>query len=234
MSDSLHPHGLEHARLSHPSPSPGACSNSCPLSQWCHPTISSSVIPFSSCPQSFPASGSFPASQFFTSGSQSIGASATVLLMNIQDWFPLGWTGLIPLQSKGFSRVLSNTTVQKYQFFGVQPSLWSNSHIHRWLSTQNENISFILLVIPSWPLPPKLITFLVMVSATQANHFFSYCFPRTWELNPPFYLYHFFWGKHPYGSVRVSLKNRKRLNVPFADVAHFLVLWFDGTWCGLI
>ena len=149
------------------------------------------------------------------------------LVSFIIDWFDL-------LAIQGLSRLFSSTTVRKYQFFGVQPSLWSNSHIHRWLSTQNENISFILLVIPSWPLPPKLITFLVMVSATQANHFFSYCFPRTWELNPPFYLYHFFWGKHPYGSVRVSLKNRKRLNVPFADVAHFLVLWFDGTWCGLI
>ena len=103
MSNSLWPHGLQHTRLPCPSPSPGACSNSCPLSQWCHPTISSSVVPFSSCLQSFPASGSFQMSQFFTSGGQSIGASASasVLLMNIQDWFPLGWTGLISLQSKG-------------------------------------------------------------------------------------------------------------------------------------
>ena len=110
-------------------------SNSCPLSQWCHPTISSSVVPFSSCLQSFPASGSFPMSQLFLSGGQSVGvsASASVLLMNIQEWFPLGWTDLISMQSKGLSRVFSNTTVQKHQFFGTQPSLWYNSHIHAWL-----------------------------------------------------------------------------------------------------
>jgi len=131
MSDSLWPHGLQHTRLPCPSPTPGACANSCPLSWWYHPTISSSV-PFSSRLQSFPASGSFPMSQFFTSGGQSIGvsASASVLPMNIQDWFPLGLTGLISLQSKGLSRVFSNTTVQKHQFFSAQLSLWSNSHIH--------------------------------------------------------------------------------------------------------
>ena len=108
-----------------PSPAPGACSNSWPSSRWCHPTISSSVIPFSSCLQSFPASGSFPMSQFFASGGQSIGvsASASVLPINIQNRFPLGLTGLISLQSKGFSRVFSNTSVQKLQFFGAQPSL---------------------------------------------------------------------------------------------------------------
>ena len=107
MSDSLWPHGLQHYRLPCPSPTPGAYSNSCPLSWWCHSTISSSVFPFSSCLQSFPASGSFPLSQFFTSGGQSIGVSASVsvLPMNIQDWFPLGWTGWISLQSKGLSRV---------------------------------------------------------------------------------------------------------------------------------
>ena len=123
------------ARLPCPSPSPRACSNSCPSSQWCHPTISFSVIPFSSCLQSFPASGSFPMSQFFTTGGQSIGvsASASVLPMNIQDWFPLGLTGVISLQSTGLSRVFSNTTVQKHQFFGAQLSLWSNSLIHTWL-----------------------------------------------------------------------------------------------------
>ena len=108
-----------------PSPTPGLYSNSCPLSQWCHPTISSSVIPFSSCIQSFPASGTFQMSQFFASGGQNIGvsASASVLPMNIQDWFPLEWTGWIFLQSKGLSRVFSNTTVQKHQFFGAQLSL---------------------------------------------------------------------------------------------------------------
>ena len=123
VSDSLWPHGLQGARLPCPSPTPGACSNSCPLSQWCHPTILSFVIPFSSCLQSFPASGSFPVSQFFASGGQSIGASASVLSINIQDWFLLGLTGLISLQSKGLSRVFSNTTVQKHQFFCAQFSL---------------------------------------------------------------------------------------------------------------
>ena len=133
VSDSLQPHG--HARPPCPSPTSRVYSNSCPLSQWCHPTISSSVVPFSSCPQSFPASGSFQMSQFFTSGGQSIGvsASASVLPVNIQDRFPLGWTGWISLLSKGLSRVFSSTTVQEYQFFSVQPSLWSNSHIHTWL-----------------------------------------------------------------------------------------------------
>ena len=123
ISGSLWPQELQHARLPCPSPTPRACSNSCSLSQWCHPTISSSVIPFSFCLQSFPVSGSFPMSQFFTSGDQSIGVSASVLPMNIQDWFPLGWTGWISLQSKGLSRVFSNTTVQKHQFFKAQLSL---------------------------------------------------------------------------------------------------------------
>ena len=126
MSDSFQPHGLQHARLPCPSLNPGACSNPCPWSQWCHPTISSSsVIPFSSHLQYFPSLGSFPMSQFFTSGDQSIGvsASAPVLPMNIQGWFPLGLTDLISLQSKGLSRVFSNTTVQKHQFFGAQLSL---------------------------------------------------------------------------------------------------------------
>ena len=132
-SKSLWPHGLQHTRLPYPSPSPRACSNSCTLSRWCHPTISSSVIPFSPCLQSFPATGSFLMSQLFTSGGQSIGASASVLPMNIQGWFPLGLTGWISLQSKGLSRVFSNTTVQKHQFFGTQLSLWSNSHLHTWL-----------------------------------------------------------------------------------------------------
>ena len=125
VSDSLWPHGLQHARPPCPSPTPGACSNSCPLNQWCHPTISSSVVPFSSCLQSFPASGSFQMSQLFTSGGQNIGvsASASVLPMNTQDWSALGWSGWISLQSKGLSRVFSNTTVQKHQFFCAQLSL---------------------------------------------------------------------------------------------------------------
>ena len=118
-----------------PSPTLGVHPNPCPSSHWCHPTISSSVIPFSSCPQSTPTSGSFPMSQFFASGGQSIGvsASASVLPMNIQDSFPLGLTGWISLQSKGLSRVFSNTTVQKHHFFSTQLSLWSNSHINKWL-----------------------------------------------------------------------------------------------------
>ena len=122
MSDSLRPQGLQHARLPCLSPTPEACSNSCPSSQWCHPAISSSVFPFSSCSQSLPASGSFPMSQLFTWGGQSIGvsASASVLRMNTQGWSPLGWTGWISLQSKGLSRVFSNTRVQKHQFFGAQ------------------------------------------------------------------------------------------------------------------
>ena len=128
------PHGLQHTRPPWPSPIPGVYSNSCPLSQWCNPAISSSVVPFSSCPQSFPTSGFFQMSHFFTSGGQSTGvsASASVLQMNIQNWFPLGWTGWISLKSKGLSRVFSNTTVQKHQFFGAQSFSQSNSHIHTW------------------------------------------------------------------------------------------------------
>ena len=130
-SDSWRPHGLQHARLPYTSPTPGACSNSCSLSQWCHSTISSSVVPFSSCLQSFLSISVFLMSQLFASGGQSIRASvlASVLQMNIQDWFPLGLTGLISLQSKGPSRVFSNAIVQKCQFFGAQLSLRSNSHI---------------------------------------------------------------------------------------------------------
>ena len=124
---------LQHIRLPCPSPFPGTCSNSCTLSQWCHPTISSSVIPFSSCLQFFPASGSFPMSQLFKSGGQSIGALASILPINIQCWFPLGLTGLI-LQSKGLSRIFSNITVWKHQFFGTRPSLWSNFH-HPYMTT---------------------------------------------------------------------------------------------------
>jgi len=134
-SDSLWPHRLQHARLPQPSPSPRAYSNWCPLTQWHHPSILSSVIPFSSCLQSFPVSGSFLMSQLFTSGGQNIGtsASASVLLVNIQDWFPLGLTGLISLLSEGLSRVFSSTMIWRQQFFDAQPSLWSNSHIHTWL-----------------------------------------------------------------------------------------------------
>jgi len=137
----LWPHEPQHTRPPCLSPAPRAYSNLCPLSQWCHPTISSSDVPFSSCLQSFPASGSFLRSQFFISGGQSIAvsASASILPMNIPVWFPLGWTGLISLQSKGLSRVFSNATVQKHQFFGAQLSLESSYYIHTWLL---ENHSF--------------------------------------------------------------------------------------------
>ena len=132
MSNSLQPHELQHTRLPCPSLFPRVCSNSGPVSWRCHPTISSSVIPFSSCPQSFRASGSFPRNRLFSSGGQSIGASASVsvLPMNIQGWFPLGLSGSISLQSTGLSRVFSSTTVRKHQFFSAQTSLWSNTHIH--------------------------------------------------------------------------------------------------------
>ena len=135
MSDSLWSHRLQHARLPGQSPTPRACSNSCTLSWWYHPTISSSVVRFSSCLQSFQATGSFPMSQFFASDGQSFGvlASVSVLPMNSQDWFPLGLTGLISLLSRGLSRVFSNITVQKHQFFSAQLSWWSNSHIYTWL-----------------------------------------------------------------------------------------------------
>ena len=131
--DSLQPHGLQHARLPCPSPSPGVCSNSCPLSRESSPTISSSVVSFSSCPQSFPESGFFPMSRCFTSGGQSIGASASVLPMNIQGSFPLRLSGLISLQFKGLSRIFFSIIIWKHQFFISQPSLWSDSYIHTWL-----------------------------------------------------------------------------------------------------
>ena len=137
MSDSLWSRGLQHARLPCPSPTPRVYSNSCPSRQWCHPTISSSVILFSH-PQSFPASGSFQMSQFFTSGGQSIGvsASASVLSVKIQDWFPLGLTGFISLLSKRLSSVFSSTTIWKHQFFSAQPPLWSSSPFHTWTLDQ--------------------------------------------------------------------------------------------------
>ena len=141
MSDSLRPHGLHAARQASPSiTNSWVCSNSCRQSWWCHPTLSSSAIPFSSCLQSCPESGSFPISQLFASGGQRIGisASASVLAMNVQDWFPLGWTDWISLQSKGLAQVFSNTTVQKHQSFGAQVSLWSKFHIHSWLLEKPE------------------------------------------------------------------------------------------------
>ena len=150
MSDSLQLHGLQHTRLACPSLSPRVCSNSYPLSLWCHPTITSSVSPFSSCPQSFPASGSFPMSQFFTSGGWETGASASasVLSMNIQDWFPLGWTGWISLLSNGLSGVFSSTTVRKHQTITGRDltSFFSPSS-----SQQSTGPEFVLIsFVPSW------------------------------------------------------------------------------------
>ena len=134
VSNSLQPHESQHTRPPCPSPAPGVHSGSCPLSRWCHPAISSSVVPFSSCPQSLPASESFPMSQLFTWDGQRTGVSAlaSFLPKNTQDWSPLGWTAWISLQSKGLSRVFSNTTVQKHQFFSAQLSSQSNSHIRTW------------------------------------------------------------------------------------------------------
>ena len=130
----LRPHESQYTRPPCPSPSPGVHSDSCPSSQWCHPAVSSLVVPFSSCPQSLPASESFPMSQLFAWGGRSIGvlALASFLPVNTQDWSPSEWTGWISLQSKGLSRVFSNTTVQKHQFFSAQPSSQSNAHIHTW------------------------------------------------------------------------------------------------------
>ena len=134
VSDSLQPHESQHSRPPCPSQTPGVYPNPCSLSWWCHPTISSSVIPFSSCPQSLPASESFPMSQLFAWGGQSTGVSASASFppKKSQGWSPSEWTGWISLQSKGLSRVFSNTTAQKHQFFGTQPSSQSNSHIHTW------------------------------------------------------------------------------------------------------
>ena len=135
VSDSLRPCESQHARSPYPSPTPGFHSDSRPSSQWCHPAILSSVVPFSSCPQSLPASEAFPMSQLFARAGQSTGVSAfaSVLPKNIQGWSPSEWTGWISLQSKGLSKVFSNTTVQKHQFFSAQLSSQSNSHIHTWL-----------------------------------------------------------------------------------------------------
>ena len=156
MSDPLWPHGRQHTRLPCTSPFPRVCSDSCLLSPWCHPAISSSVIPFSSCLQSFSASGSFLVSQLFALSGQSTGASASASnpLVNIQDWFSLGLTGLISLQSKGLSSVLYNTTVQKHQFFGAQPSSQSNSHIRTWPQEKTT-------VLTRWTLVGKVMSLLL-------------------------------------------------------------------------
>ena len=165
MSDSLRPHEPQHTRPPCPSPTPEVHPNPCPLSQWCHPTISSSVVPFSSCLQSFPASGSFQMSQPFASGGQSTGVSTStsVLPMNTQDWFPLGWTGWMSLQSKGLSRVFSNTTVQKHQFFSTQLSLQSNFHIYTWPLEKT-------IALARWTFVDKVMSLLFNVLLYSSKH----------------------------------------------------------------
>ena len=184
LSDSLQPHGLQHARPTCPSPTPGAYSNSCPLSSWCHPTISSSVVPFSSCLQSFPASGSFTMSQLFTSGGQSIGvsasASASDLQVNIQDWFPLGWTNWILLQSKGLSRVFSNSSkasmLQCSAFFIAQLS-------HSYMTTGKT------IALTRWTFVGKVMSLLFIMLSRLVITFLprSKCLLISW-LQPPFAL----------------------------------------------
>ena len=149
VSDFLRPHEPQHTRPPCPSPTPRVHPNPCPTSQWCHPTIASSIIPFSSCPQSFPASGSFQMSLFFASGGQvGISPSTSVLPMNTQNWSPLGWTGWISLQSKGLSRVFSSTTVKKHQFFSAQLSFWTDSHICTWLLENHSFDCLVLAIVP--------------------------------------------------------------------------------------
>ena len=213
MSDSLQPYGLQHARLPCPSPTPGANSNSCLLSWWCHPTISSSVIPFS-CPQSFPASGSFQMSQLFASGGQSIGASASasVLPVNIQDWFPLGLTGLISLQSKGLSRVFSNTTVWKHRFFGTQLSLWSNSHIHTWLLEKTIALTRWTFVSKVMSLFFNMLSRLVITFLPRSKRFHGCSHHLQWFWSPPkqsvykqIYTHKFMWCMYIYAYVYVGI-----------------------------
>ena len=165
-------HGLHYTALPCPSPSPRACSNSCPLSRWCHPTILSSVIPFSSCLQPLTALGSFLMSQLFTWGDPSIrgSASTSVLPMNIQGWFLLGLKYLISLQSKGLSRVFSKTTVQKHQFFSAQPSLWSNSHIHSWLLQKPQLLTIWIFVSKVMSLFFNMLSRFVIAFLPRSRH----------------------------------------------------------------
>ena len=207
MSHSLRLHELQHARLPCSSTAPRACSNSCPSSWWCHLTISSSVS-FSSCLPSFPASGSFPMSQFLTSGGQSVGASASVLPMYIQSWFPLGLTGLI-LQSKGLSRVFSNTTVQKHQFFSAHLSLWPNSHIHTGLQEKN-------IALTKWTFVGKVMSLLF----NMLSRFFFAFLPRSKRL------FSFHGGSH---HPQWFSSPRKWSLSLFPFFPH--LLWSDGTGC---
>ena len=206
MSDSLQPRGLQHARPPCPSPSPGVYLNPCPLCWWCHPTNSSSLVPFSYL-QSFPASWSFPMSQLFASGGQSIGvsASASVLPINIQDWFPIGWTDWISLQSKRLSRVFSNTTVQKHQFFSAHLSLWSNS-----MTTEKT------IALTRWTFVSKVTSLLFNTLSRLVIAFL----PRSKHLL-------FSWLQSP---SAVILEPKKIVCHYFHCFPIFLP-WSDGTWC---
>ena len=203
LFNSLQPHGLQHTRLPSSSPTPGNCSNSCPLSRWGHQTISSSVLPFTSWLQSFPASGSFPMSGIFTSGDQNIGASASasVLPMNIQDWFPLRWTGWISLQSKGLSRVFSNTTVQKHQFFSAQ-GFFNN----------------ILLILIGGEL---LYNTVVVLPYIHMNQPWVYMCSPAWTPLPPPY------PSHPSGSPQRTLITLSHAsNLDWQPISHMIIYMF--------
>ena len=219
MSNSLRPYGLQHARFPCPSPAPGACSNSCPLNQWCHPTFLSSVVPFSSFLQSFPASGSFPVSWLFTSNGQSIGASASVsvLPMNIQGWFPLGLTGFISLQSQGLSRSFSNTTVWKASvlrhspFFMVQLSLISLSFIYDYW--KNHSFNFVGKVMS---LLLNTLSSFIMAFLPRSRHLLISCLqsPSTSQENKVCHCFHCFPIYLPW-SDRIGFHDLHFLNVEF-------------------
>ena len=208
MSKSVRLHKLQHARLPCASPTPGACSNSCPSSQWCHPTISSSVVPFF-CLQSFPASGSFLMSLFFASGGQSIrvSASASVLPMNMQDWFPLGLTCLMSLLFKGLSRVFSNTTVQKHQFFSARPSLWWKLS-HPYMTTGKA------IALTRWAFISKVMSLLF----NTQSRFVIPLVPRSKHL----------WISWLQSVSEVILEHKKIKSV---TVSTFYLPWSDGTRC---
>ena len=205
VSDSLWLHGLQHPGF--PSLSLGLCSNSCPLSRWCHPTISSSIVPFSFHLQSFPPSGTFPMSQFFASGGQSIEASASVIPVNIQGWFPLGWTDLISLVSRGLSKVFSNSTVPKHQFFGTQPTLWYNCHIFTWLPQK-------IIALTIWTFVGKVMSLLFNILSRLVIAFLprNKCLLISWLQS----------------SSAVILKPKKIVFVTVSIVSHpFSRKWWD-------
>ena len=232
MYDSLQPHGLQHARLPRPLLSASVCSNSCPLNQWCHPNSSSSIPHFSSCPQSFPASGSFPVSQLFTSGSQNFGASASasVLPMNIQGWFPLGLTGLISLFSKetNLSRVFCSTSIWKHQVYSAQSSLWLNSHIHIWLLEKTIALTTQIFVVKVMSLIFNTLSRFLIAFLPRSKHllilWLSHCphwFSR-WRIWN-WYCFHFSPIYLPWHN-RARFRDRSFLNVEF-QVSFFTLLF---------